>query len=127
MIRRPPRSTRTDTLFPYTTLFRSRGVAPGIMRLVGLPQRAQQKSLIGDAQPTLGADQCRHDPRLAERAARRPFEVADDFAGKVEPFLRREAPDEIILGLPGARHLRAQPQRADRSEAPTSELQPLMR
>src|SRR3546814_3376309 len=27
MIRRPPRSTRTDTLFPYTTLFRS--LAPG--------------------------------------------------------------------------------------------------
>src|SRR3546814_2139992 len=27
MIRRPPRSTRTDTLFPYTTLFRSDGVA----------------------------------------------------------------------------------------------------
>src|SRR3546814_11709377 len=26
MIRRPPRSTRTDTLFPYTTLFRSTGV-----------------------------------------------------------------------------------------------------
>src|SRR3546814_7481307 len=28
MIRRPPRSTRTDTLFPYTTLFRS--TTPGI-------------------------------------------------------------------------------------------------
>src|SRR3546814_12712851 len=27
MIRRPPRSTRTDTLFPYTTLFRSEGAA----------------------------------------------------------------------------------------------------
>src|SRR3546814_4566648 len=27
MIRRPPRSTRTDTRFPYTTLFRSRGRA----------------------------------------------------------------------------------------------------
>src|SRR3546814_8190352 len=27
MIRRPPRSTRTDTLFPYTTLFRSIGSA----------------------------------------------------------------------------------------------------
>src|SRR3546814_11148480 len=27
MIRRPPRSTRTDTLFPYTTLFRSREYA----------------------------------------------------------------------------------------------------
>src|SRR3546814_10250902 len=28
MIRRPPRSTRTDTLFPYTTLFRSLGSGP---------------------------------------------------------------------------------------------------
>src|SRR3546814_20874205 len=28
MIRRPPRSTRTDTLFPYTTLFRSADAAP---------------------------------------------------------------------------------------------------
>src|SRR3546814_16028480 len=27
MIRRPPRSTRTDTLFPYTTLFRSQDIA----------------------------------------------------------------------------------------------------
>src|SRR3546814_14446559 len=33
MIRRPPRSTRTDTLFPYTTLFRSCGrCAEGIDR-----------------------------------------------------------------------------------------------
>src|SRR3546814_12228723 len=29
MIRRPPRSTRTDTLFPYTTLFRSHWRAQG--------------------------------------------------------------------------------------------------
>src|SRR3546814_9949730 len=29
MIRRPPRSTRTDTLFPYTTLFRSAGAPQG--------------------------------------------------------------------------------------------------
>src|SRR3546814_12627157 len=29
MIRRPPRSTRTDTLFPYTTLFRSAAAARG--------------------------------------------------------------------------------------------------
>src|SRR3546814_1032104 len=28
MIRRPPRSTRTDTLFPYTTLFRSQRIQP---------------------------------------------------------------------------------------------------
>src|SRR3546814_2599221 len=34
MIRRPPRSTRTDTLFPYTTLFRSKVIA----RLVTIPE-----------------------------------------------------------------------------------------
>src|SRR3546814_12954069 len=32
MIRRPPRSTRTDTLFPYTTLFRSRAHHAGTRR-----------------------------------------------------------------------------------------------
>src|SRR3546814_3407161 len=31
MRRRPPRSTRTDTLFPYTTLFRSRQLAGGLI------------------------------------------------------------------------------------------------
>src|SRR3546814_20975973 len=36
MIRRPPRSTRTDTLFPYTTLFRSQ-------RLVGGRSRAEDE------------------------------------------------------------------------------------
>src|SRR3546814_4369411 len=34
MIRRPPRSTRTDTLVPYTTLFRS-GALRGTLRLAG--------------------------------------------------------------------------------------------
>src|SRR3546814_12760538 len=32
MIRRPPRSTRTDTLFPYTTLFRSARQDPEVWR-----------------------------------------------------------------------------------------------
>src|SRR3546814_1679250 len=42
MIRRPPRSTRTDTLFPYTTLFRSpAGTAGGAVR-AGLGGSAQQ-------------------------------------------------------------------------------------
>src|SRR3546814_10046268 len=36
MIRRPPRSTRTDTLFPYTTLFRSFPAASGLQRPLGL-------------------------------------------------------------------------------------------
>src|SRR3546814_14181841 len=34
MIRRPPRSTRTDTLFPYTTLFRSKALEWAIEGLV---------------------------------------------------------------------------------------------
>src|SRR3546814_7586821 len=33
MIRRPPRSTRTDTLFPYTTLFRSSRASDGALAL----------------------------------------------------------------------------------------------
>src|SRR3546814_20948719 len=35
IIRRPPRSTRTDTLFPYTTLFRSRRPSQELIDLVG--------------------------------------------------------------------------------------------
>src|SRR3546814_3496941 len=35
MRRRPPRSTRTDTLFPYTTLFRSVGQGQGALDVVG--------------------------------------------------------------------------------------------
>src|SRR3546814_13675782 len=37
MLRRPPRSTRTDTLFPYTTLFRSEIGAPGGSAQAGTP------------------------------------------------------------------------------------------
>src|SRR3546814_4670142 len=42
MIRRPPRSTRTDTLFPYTTLFRSRPAATGV-----LTDRSRSRSTDG--------------------------------------------------------------------------------
>src|SRR3546814_13387938 len=42
MIRRPPRSTRTDTLFPYTTLFRSRqGEVHRPVRQVRAPLRGR--------------------------------------------------------------------------------------
>src|SRR3546814_9751196 len=60
MIRRPPRSTRTDTLFPYTTLFRSKGKTPriaGRFRLVLLPTEAElfdctlRRNLTGPARP----------------------------------------------------------------------------
>src|SRR3546814_17529251 len=36
MIRRPPRSTRTDTLFPYTTLFRSHLLSHQLSIVVGI-------------------------------------------------------------------------------------------
>src|SRR3546814_2627082 len=36
MIRRPPRSTRTDTLFPYTTLFRSLAAHAGVGPYIGI-------------------------------------------------------------------------------------------
>src|SRR3546814_16202687 len=49
MIRRPPRSTRTDTLFPYTTLFRS----------AGRPRRRR----LSHQQP--------HEPRLSQHVAKR--------------------------------------------------------
>src|SRR3546814_3088422 len=45
MIRRPPRSTRTDTLFPYTTLFRSVSLAGGAERAP--PDSAAGRGLLG--------------------------------------------------------------------------------
>src|SRR3546814_13569262 len=55
MIRRPPRSTRTDTLFPYTTLFRSRREEGGDRRRralvdVGRPHvEGHRRDLEGEA------------------------------------------------------------------------------
>src|SRR3546814_5567335 len=43
MIRRPPRSTRTDTLFPYTTLFRSLGERPDPLLHALLDDRADPR------------------------------------------------------------------------------------
>src|SRR3546814_19216041 len=42
MIRRPPSSTRTDTLFPYTTLFRSPG-SPYPARAIGQKRRKEKR------------------------------------------------------------------------------------
>src|SRR3546814_11953133 len=43
MIRRPPRSTRTDTLFPYTTLFRSRQVSCKVVECIDIDRIAQRR------------------------------------------------------------------------------------
>src|SRR3546814_7605849 len=61
MIRRPPRSTRTDTLFPYTTLFRSAEEAAGgrdqACRPRGQSRRGQPSWLaVADVERDAGGD-----------------------------------------------------------------------
>src|SRR3546814_10553347 len=51
MIRRPPRSTRTDTLFPYTTLFRSAPVPRFASRSTAF-ERHLRKAIFGDRRVT---------------------------------------------------------------------------
>src|SRR3546814_3942683 len=68
MIRRPPRSTRTDTLFPYTTLFRSAAVA----RLEGFHQLAAMRE-----QPVLHVDPRQGRRQLAQIARRCAHKAAE--------------------------------------------------
>src|SRR3546814_18523683 len=49
MIRRPPRSTRTDTLFPYTTLFRS-GLCAAVLSVWGNADGQQALSVSAERQ-----------------------------------------------------------------------------
>src|SRR3546814_16689982 len=76
MIRRPPRSTRTDTLFPYTTLFRSR-------MAVAQPRAGQAAAdaaaLLADGAAEAGAAA---DPRvcLAPPCRQRHFELRTQLA-----------------------------------------------
>src|SRR3546814_20697216 len=79
MIRRPPRSTRTDTLFPYTTLFRS----------VGRDQRADQSALRDDA------DRAGFRLSLRQRAGEVDREAVEQIA---DALAVRPADDHIRLG-----------------------------
>src|SRR3546814_20885756 len=59
MIRRPPRSTRTDTLFPYTTLFRAKGggyvrTEAGLSFVAPEPPTFQQRLLMEELQRASG-------------------------------------------------------------------------
>src|SRR3546814_20386556 len=75
MRRRPPRSTRTDTLFPYTTLFRS---------LVSLERDAPLRMIqrIGDG----GARACLAFRRI-QRLQKKVREIPARDLGRVEPRL----------------------------------------
>src|SRR3546814_17640138 len=94
MIRRPPRSTRTDTLCPYTTLFRSRAVvesAPGV-----------------DRGEEAGVHQHAHDLRRERgRARRRVLEFVGrrgESAEVMDRLRHRGRADAHALRLPVRRH-----------------------
>src|SRR3546814_3249155 len=107
MIRRPPRSTRTDTLFPYTTLFRSAEV------------RVLERFLVGAhaLDVLLAATDLRVEPAIGEvRPPRHGQRIADRVPGFA---VERERLLVFARGaLVGAG--------AGRSEEHTSELQSLM-
>src|SRR3546814_15832168 len=93
MIRRPPRSTRTDTLFPYTTLFRSRKAdQPGEDQLQIIERRneARLPASVGPDDHRLGSDAEATDARQQQQlggAGRRPPE----HTGKDRDGARHEA------------------------------------
>src|SRR3546814_3158653 len=100
MLRRPPRSTRTDTLFPYTALFRS---------VLGYP-RAAELFLTGDR---------------FDAAAAKDYGLVTDVVPDDELLDRAIAiAERIVCNPPRALRLT---KRLLRSEEHTSELQSLMR
>src|SRR3546814_1573073 len=71
MIRRPPRSTRTDTLFPYTTLFRSRAAhTEWRARMVDVHRIWRQRLGVDLEQPAdNGAPEVDSPPRSEEHTS----------------------------------------------------------
>src|SRR3546814_14880611 len=70
MIRRPPRSTRTDTLFPYTTLFRS------LFCFVGEQHRVTVKCNAQFVRMTRGVDEgLRKHPRRRKLRVERGIDI----------------------------------------------------
>src|SRR3546814_16612203 len=90
MIRRPPRSTRTDTLFPYTTLFRSNGVL-GFVGARDSSRRAPCRHHHGRQRP-LGEEA---PPAARRRPSRGGGSGADDRARRRRP--RRRGDDALCL------------------------------
>src|SRR3546814_6239615 len=112
MIRRPPRSTRTDTLFPYTTLFRS-------LKLDGLiPQRLRD----GIERP-FRARRPVIDQTANHRRAMADIEVAVEArrCDRVDHGHGKRVRGARVEPRPVLQHPRP------RSEEHTSELQSLMR
>src|SRR3546814_10402526 len=88
MIRRPPRSTRTDTLFPYTTLFRSEGQYQPRALAVFRADRAED---IGRFRPLI---LWRRWPRPTSGPAPGALVLLADPRFVREPYLYARAPRE---------------------------------
>src|SRR3546814_5390230 len=110
MLRRPTRSTRTDTLCPYTTLFRSAGCPEVGNDLVDAALRLFTREVLGDlmadVERTFGERIERHPARTVRwnRIGGKPLVV--DMAGEVVARLgvggevcRRDAHEWRQLGL----------------------------
>src|SRR3546814_8693112 len=114
MIRRPPRSTRTDTLFPYTTLFRS-----GILRRDAnrVPPLLRQRRVVDHQERSIAADQA---VGLCQQRC---------FQWSTVPNAGRDEMMELIIADFAAtgRHRLHALAVSRRSEEHTSELQSLMR
>src|SRR3546814_1782918 len=78
MIRRPPRSTRTDTLFPYTTLFRS-AFAPLLAALQSVSERLVTCTICGNIDTHDPCAVCA-DPRRDARSLCVVEDVSDLWA-----------------------------------------------
>src|SRR3546814_8825389 len=119
MRRRPPRSTRTDTLFPYTTLFRSAVAAVRALEGSAQAERWFPGILAGATVAALAIDESKHhDPaRIALEAKRQ----GNGFVlNGVKQFVVHGNSADVIL-------VAARTSGGSRSEEHTSELQSLMR
>src|SRR3546814_3695362 len=90
MIRRPPRSTRTDTLFPYTTLFRSPGRR---RRLLLSADHRREPARIGEghARRTVRADRRRQQIRRYRPSGfggNRPERRSEEHTSELQSLMR---------------------------------------
>src|SRR3546814_2117540 len=84
MIRRPPRSTRTDTLFPYTTLFRSS--ARDLRARLRLPDVPRQRALRGRL-PARHLDRAAADRQAPDRD-RRGDRRSEEHTSELQSLMR---------------------------------------
>src|SRR3546814_5969146 len=130
MLRRPPRSTPTDTLFPYTTLFRS--LVIGAFVAAGGLQVLAHVALGQNVKPFDDTEGDRPDRRPHQGEMESTIEGADALAmgfGDAVQRLQRLARRRLLLLLRLHRRQRDRLglQLQSRSEEHTSELQSLMR